>query len=311
MAPAPSSPPASFWSSARIALVGVAFVLPALALPVLGAACADAASAGGTGSGGGGAGDVVGTGVGGVESDATVPDTQPDVQPPSFADLCGEGPCLPGDVDACAGGIEGGRFRGLATLGCHVVVDEEGNPASACELAGTGAIDAPCQTSGDCQPGSSCIPTENARDTSAGVCRPYCCGDVEECPTADSEIGASYCAPRTRVEDPETEVPVCVAVTPCGLLDDDGACPPSTTCSVVRNDGTTSCVIPGDGLLCEPCPCAEGFVCAVHTGLCQKLCRTDGSDDECGTVGFCQGGSSGYPPGFGVCVGGENACEDG
>lgn len=295
----------------RLALAPAAFVAPALLLAVLGPACSvtDAGSSGDMGSEGGGSGVPTTSGMGGGGADATVPDAQPDVTPPTYADLCGEGDCVPGaEDDGCflgVGGSNEGGEREVELLGCRVEADDDGEPVSACAPAGAGPIDAPCQRSGDCRPGSACVPTEPSENqTSAGICRPYCCGSLELC------APGSFCAPRPLLDDADLDVPVCVAATPCELLE-DGSCPPGTTCAVVRADGTTSCAKPGGGELCEPCPCAAGYVCSVHTGLCQKLCRTDGAEDECGG-GLCQGGSSDYPAGIGVCVGGaEEACSDG
>ncbi len=310
------SAPLPFWSRSRCALAAFAFVLPALTLGLAGGACAAqdeaAQGAGGSSSGTGDVGSAASVGVGGNDADATVPDAQPDVTPPTYADLCGDGPCAPGPGDGCEGESEArgarnedeGPIQGATARGCHVVADDDGDPETVCVTVGEGEVDAPCQTGADCGPGTTCVPTEQSgNQTPAGICRPYCCDDVENCGDG------SFCAPRPQIEDPDLDVPVCVAVTPCELLE-DGSCPVGTTCLVVREDGTTSCAQPGNGGLCEPCPCAAGFVCAIHTGLCEKLCRTDGTGDECGS-GFCQGGSSDYPAGIGVCVAGDDdACSD-
>lgn len=306
-----------FWSRSRCALSIAALALPSLVLGLVGSACGsseDGEAQSGTGGSSGQVGS--GTGVGGNDADATVPDAQPDVTPPTYADLCGDGVCVPGPDDGCedddavqrgtrpSGGEPGGDPSGATARGCHVVADDDGEPESVCVAVGEGPIDAPCQTAADCAAGAACIPTDGGSQTASGICRPYCCDDVEAC-----AVG-SFCAPRPLVGDADLTVPVCVAVTPCKLLDDDEPCPAGTTCSVVREDGTTSCVVPGSGGLCEPCPCAAGFVCAVHTGLCEKLCRTDGTGDDCGG-GFCQGGSSDYPSGIGICVGGgDDDCSD-
>lgn len=307
----------AFWSRSRCALTFVALVLPSLALGLVGSACGISENAEPQGATGGGS-SAVGSGTGGVggnDADATVPDAQPDVTPPTYADLCGDGVCVPGPDDGCdeaeavdrgarpSGGEPSGEPSSATSRGCHVVADDDGEPEPVCVAVGEGIVDAPCQTGADCAAGAACIPTEQSgNQTASGICRPYCCEDVEAC-----EVG-SFCAPRPQAEDADLTVPVCVAVTPCELLKDD--CSAGLTCSVVREDGTTSCVEPGTGGLCEPCPCAAGFVCAVHTGLCEKLCRTDGTGDECGG-GFCQGGSSDYPSGIGVCVGGDDeACSD-
>lgn len=297
----PPAPRRRFWTPARTAIVSLALALPAASLQLFVGACA-AASDGAESAAGGGS-DVTtpvgSTGVGGVDSDATVPDGQPDVTQPTFAELCGEGECTPGEDDDC-------EMSGFVPQGCQIAADEDGEPVPECGDAGEGEIDAPCQTGRDCVPGDACVPTEGGdNDNYSGVCRPYCCGDVESCPSEPADGGPSFCAPRPLIGE-DLEVPVCVPVAPCELLA-EGACPDGTTCGVVRTDGTTSCVEPGPGTLCEACPCAEGLVCAQHANVCQKLCHI-GNQEECGS-GVCQGGSSEYPAGIGVCVSGENACE--
>jgi hypothetical protein len=292
---APSSP-RRFWTPVRAGLASLALALPALTLQLFVSACGQSDGGDSAGSGGGaGSVEPIGTtGVGGVESDATVPDGQPDVTPPTFAELCGDGDCVPGTPDEC------GVSADFAVQGCQVTRRGD-EPYPDCFLAGEGEHDAPCQTGADCIPGDTCVPTEGSENEGyAGVCRPYCCGDVESCPLQ------SFCAPRPLVGEDDLDVPVCVPVAPCELLS-EGACPDGKTCGVVRTDGTTSCVVAGTGALCEECPCADGLICAQNTNRCQKLCHTEGADDECG-AGVCQGGSADYPPGFGVCIGGENAC---
>jgi hypothetical protein len=107
------------------------------------------------------------------------------------------------------------------------------------------------------------------------------------------------------VENPARDIPVCVAISPCQALT-DGACPADQTCSIVRADGTTSCVPKGTGQFCEACPCAAGFTCSA-IGVCQKLCHTGQPNGECG-AGTCQGGSMNLPTGIGLCVGGDADC---
>jgi len=133
-----------------------------------------------------------------------------------------------------------------------------------------------------------------------GVCRPYCCGDLEACPSD------TYCAPTEIAEgdvaatvDPPP-IPVCVPAVNCTLLDDT-SCPPEQTCTIVRQDGTTSCINPGSGKLADPCPCAAGFVCSTAINECKQLCHI-GATDECPDGFSCQGGADNYPDGFGICV---------
>jgi len=81
---------------------------------------------------------------------------------------------------------------------------------------------------------------------------------------------------------------------------DDSTCPEGETCTIVRVDGTTSCVTPGSGELGQPCPCAAGYVCSTGANQCLKLCKI--AEPDCPANHTCQGGSTGYPEGFGICI---------
>jgi len=245
-----------------------------------------------------------------------------------FSELCGVGPCMPGGLaEECVlssggggsggdgsggdgsgggggagagGGTNTGGGGGTETLFCQLVPSDDA-AAPSCAKAGEIEAEGPCQTAADCAPSFGCVLPDGA--TSGGLCRPYCCGDLELCP-ADT-----HCVPHPMIESPEIVVPVCTPVTPCELLKDE-VCGDGETCGVVRADGTTSCIaVEGEGELCDVCPCAPGFICGQLTGTCQKLCHTDGEyGDEC-SAGTCQGGAESYPSGFGVCVGGPaDAC---
>jgi len=180
-------------------------------------------------------------------------------------------------------------------------------PFFACALAGTGAENAPCLTSNDCQAGLGCVGDQNA-----GLCQKYCCQDANDC-----ESG-SYCAERpmrdalTNAAAPGTSntqlsIPVCVHAENCDLSEpypcprtSDCTCRGQTACLVVRSDGTTTCAVPGTGKVGEACPCAWGYVCSAAANECLKLCYTRDAD-SCGD-GKCQSASE-LPNGWGVCVG--------
>ncbi len=186
-------------------------------------------------------------------------------------------------------------------FGCHVR-RRLGVPASVCEPAGAGRTGDPCMTSSDCAAGHGCV-----GKFGAGTCRAYCCADAECDP-------GSYCAERPSRDDAEPGgesvlVPVCAAADSCSLAEpypcpsaQTCTCPPETACTIVRPDGTTSCLPPGKGAAGDPCPCAAGHICSMATNHCLKICALAGASDECGS-GKCQA-SSGFPDGFGVCVGG-------
>ncbi len=176
---------------------------------------------------------------------------------------------------------------------------EAGVTAPSCLPTGAFGAGGPCHTSTDCGAGLGCA----AAEEQGGVCRQYCCGSVESC------AQGTYCDTRWMAESVSegstpVEIPVCVPALNCELLNDN-ACPAGRTCTIVREDGTTSCVEPGTGKARERCPCAPGFVCSMLTDECKRLCRIDRGAQDCGVDAKCQGGSMAYPAGFGVCVGGE------
>ncbi|MDI1484046.1 hypothetical protein [Polyangium sp. y55x31] len=207
----------------------------------------------------------------------------------SYTHLCGEG-CMSSE----------------SALGCSVAMNPDGTPQVACQIVptadgasaqcltpGTFKTGDPCTRASDCAPGHGCALT----GSSVGSCRPYCCGAVEACP-ADT-----YCAPAPMADDvandPPLTIPVCIPATECTLLDDT-SCPEGLTCTLVREDGTTSCVAPGASGLDGECPCAAGFLCVAAFKKCLALCHTGGND--CPDGMFCQGGANSFPDGIGVCV---------
>lgn len=273
-------------------------------------ACASLGSAEEAGDTRGGAGGGFGAGAGGddfassgagIGSGGTI-----DISPPSssvggspapYAALCGAGECSLGDdAEGCAAAEDGAGGSASATppeLSC-AVVNTEGDASSKCLPSGTSLVHEPCNSVSDCGPGLGC-----ALVGGRGQCEPYCCGSVEACPSQ------TLCAPLPIAEAPDAQIPVCVPTRACQLLDPKSCCNGddcSSACTVVRDDGTTSCVIPGDGELDDPCPCAAGFICSKLTNECKQLCHTGVDTAECAGGGKCQGGSGGLPTGIGICV---------
>ncbi len=215
-----------------------------------------------------------------------------------FREHCGSG-CIPGDSeDACAEGEGGaggaGGGSGAEASTCHLVLAEEDEVVGECTTAGLQDWTEACLAPTDCGPGLGCV--------ESGVCRPYCCGELEACPTH------TYCALRPlavtsgQEQAGNPEIPVCVPTQDCELLN-DATCTNGQTCTIVRVDGTTSCVEPGEGAAGDECPCQQGHVCAVAINQCLELCRL-GYPEDCPDNHTCQGGSTGYPTGFGACVSG-------
>ena len=256
----------------------------------MGDAGAFGANGGWTGEGGGDAG-----------IDANLGDADPDSGPLTYSSLCGDG-CLPTtdpDAGTCGGGAGGAGGGGAPEpSGCVLAYDANSDSVQgSCGPVGTLPEGSPCLSTTDCAPGLGCV------GFGAGACRPYCCGDLEAC------APGTYCSPEPLVSvsangpngGTDVLIPVCVLATQCTLLDDT-TCTDGLTCTIVRVDGTTSCVEPGSGLLGEHCPCAAGFVCATGIDQCMKLCKI-GQPEGCPASYTCQGGAVTYPEGFGVCVG--------
>lgn len=246
---------------------------------------ADSAT-GGTGSSSGGAS-------GGDASIVVGPSTNSGAHPLNPAALCLPGECtIHEDPNTCASdnGIE--RACGLVNVGKEVVAQ--------CEPFGTFSEGEVCIDQHDCGAGLGCAV---GLDGSA-LCRSYCCGDAEVCPKN------TYCeAQMMKINDASPSsaaMPVCIPASNCELLNDADTCDAGLTCTIVRQDGTTSCVVPGAGQLNEPCPCAAGFICSKLLGTCLKLCRIGQEQSDCGPNASCQAGSNAYyPAGIGTCVGGS------
>lgn len=207
----------------------------------------------------------------------------------TFMNLCGGG-CMSGDKSiSCA---LPGNPENPPSTSCQIVPTEMGAVAE-CVTPGTFKDGEPCEKAANCGPSLGCV----RMASEVAVCRPYCCGDIEACDPG------SYCTLGAMAEDTVNpapiQIPVCVPATPCTPLDDT-TCPDGRTCTLVRTDGTTSCVEPGAGKQGDGCPCAAGHVCVLSTNKCRALCHVDAKD--CPNGMLCQGGSEGFPDGIGVCV---------
>lgn len=284
-------------------LVHVRWSLPMAAVISVAAACGDLSSlssdAEGTGStGASGLGGSSSNTVGSSGSGASSP------QPLVYTPYCGDA-CLPGTGvhESCAaggmggaGGAGGAGGGGGGSTSDDCKLEFDGQVVNGvCSVSGTQAAGAPCLSAADCLPGHGCV--------DPGECRPYCCGDLEACPSEPDTVPTTYCELRTMavMGTPVigATIPVCVPVTPCELLN-DASCGMGLTCTIVRNDGSTSCVVPGTGEDGDPCPCAPGHLCSTGSNTCKQLCRV-GMDDCPPSAPSCQGGVT-TPMGFGICV---------
>jgi hypothetical protein len=207
----------------------------------------------------------------------------------SYMNLCGGG-CMSGDKSiSCALPTNPDN---PSSMSCQIVPTELG-PVAECLTPGAFKDSEPCEDTSNCGASLGCV----RMGSEVAVCRPYCCGDIEAC------APGSYCTLGSMADDvvnaEPIQIPVCVPATPCTLLDDT-TCPPGRTCTLVRTDGTTSCIDPGIGKQGDACPCSAGHVCVLSSGTCRALCHVGGSD--CPKDMLCQGGSEGFPSGIGVCV---------
>jgi hypothetical protein len=210
-----------------------------------------------------------------------------------------------------AGSGGGGDVLFPTMYGCQVqrVADQMGSVISQCALAGTGAANAPCLTSSDCQAGFGCV-----GDESSGLCQRYCCQDADACehdtycaerPMRDAIVNGQAQGSGDTSRAPM--IPVCVPAVNCDLAEPHPcmgkqcACTGDTACLVVRSDGTTTCAVPGSGKAGDACPCAWGYLCSAATTRCLQLCYTRDAG-ACGK-GKCQAASE-LPDGWGLCIDG-------
>ena len=225
---------------------------------------------------------------------------------PFGAEYGPDAPNLPAPPGASEAGLRadaGSDGAPLPDWGCRIQ-GRDPDRRAVCAKAGNGKNGDPCVSSADCAVGHAC--TGNA---GVAQCRALCCNGSETC-----EAGR-YCAERPQREETEElgnglMVPACVLADDCDLAEPYPCrtatckCPDGTACTVVRTDGTTSCVKPGTGMAGDACPCAWGHICSQGTGKCLKLCLTDPAQSDCGS-GRCQGGNATLPEGWGTCVGGK------
>jgi hypothetical protein len=301
-------------SAALNPLCGTGRCVPDAALACFGyePAAGGAGQAGG-GEAGGSAGDESGgSGTGGADTGGASGEAT------AHGGALGSGDATGGDGGAPAAGI-GAAAAGEAGSGagaggeapaaplpyaCHVTL-AGAEPERVCLSAGLGSANDPCFSAVDCRPGLACVSEGEGK---GGRCLTYCCTGDSSC-----KLG-TYCAERKlRVADdrsstPAPRVPVCVPADACSLEEvypcPEGAdcrCEGGTACMVVRADGTTTCLEPGEGKQGEACPCAWNHVCSSATQTCVKICHIDSTSNECGNQ-RCQA-SSELPQDFGVCVG--------
>lgn len=250
----------------------------------------------------------------GSDTRVQVIDVNDDVQ--MLANLCGEESfcdpdvaafCTPlksdaGASDAAADGSDGGD-AGTTTLACRVVL-RDNHSVAACAPAGAVTESNFCASDDECAPGLACV-----GEPGLGRCLRYCCkawSMPAQGPT-DGGTATHYCTPQPLAARPTERIPVWVKLDNCTLLDDELQCAKGTTCTVVTNDGRTTCVPAGTGrdyASCAEEPCDRGYVClGTVDRRCRKLCR-ESDTTACSGGGYCQKVPT-IPTGYGICAGGD------
>jgi hypothetical protein len=213
----------------------------------------------------------------------------------SYMYLCGgsQAICSPDpNSDDCTQGGQGvdGGVNDASVVTCQLV-HAGGVVATACGPSGPSAVGGECTSASDCQAGLGCVTTGGPGE--ASTCRPYCCESLESCPSG------TYCTTLGMGEAPKSPIPVCIGVTSCELLTNKG-CVDGQVCAIVREDGTTSCMTPGDHTAGQSCPCAGGYTCSWADDTCLELCST-ADLTACGPHAFCEGGVAQFQD-AGYCV---------
>jgi hypothetical protein len=149
-------------------------------------------------------------------------------------------------------------------------------------------------------------------DVGAGQCLPYCCEGASAC------AAGTFCTQRPLRgpgvdADSDLVVPVCAPSQQCDLMQpfpcpagEECSCPSGQACTAVGVGGAKACVVPGDGVEDDPCPCAAGYFCSQAQQTCLRLCQF--GTETCGE-GMCHA-VGGFPEGWGLCVGALESMDD-
>lgn len=209
------------------------------------------------------------------------------------------------DGGDAADAVDDAGDSGPSTLACRIVL-RDNRSVSACAPAGAVTESNFCATDAECAPGLACV-----GESGLGRCLRYCCKEWSSpstAPSADAGTATHYCTPQPLAARPTERVPVWVKLDNCTLLADELQCSKGTTCSVVTNDGRTTCVPAGPGrdyASCAEEPCDRGYVClGTVDRRCRKLCREAEGSTACSGGGYCQKVPT-IPTGYGICAGGD------
>ncbi len=240
-----------------------------------------------------------------LEPDAGVPEDATDGSTDGEGDAEGEVDAAESDVGE---GLDAGTDAappGTGSVSACRVTKRENRTIAACAPAGKVAESQFCANDDECAPGLACV-----GEPGLGRCLRYCCG-AWSAPdlSPDAGGGTHYCTPKPLAARPSDKVPVWVKLDDCTLLEDELNCPEGTTCTVVTNDGRTTCVpaVPGqrEWASCVDQGCDKGYVClGTIDRRCRKLCRESDGSAGCSAGAYCQRVPT-IPEGFGICSGGD------
>lgn len=189
-----------------------------------------------------------------------------------------------------------------STAACRIIKRDNKSIAS-CAPAGKTLESQFCSSDDECAPGLTC-----AGEPGSGRCFRFCCREwAMPTATPDGGGGTHYCTPQPLAARPTEKIPVWVKLDNCTLLDDMLQCTEGRTCTVVTNDGRTSCVPAGTGrdyASCATEACDRGYVClGTVDRQCRKLCK-EGDMTACPTGSYCQRLPT-ITTGYGICSGGD------
>jgi len=232
---------------------------------------------------------------------ATTKTCFPDLPSPSTADGgAGADASLAPLSTPCGSDADAGADAGATAMdgaypaiACRVRASGADMSAPSCSASGQGGDGAMCKTGADCSPGFDC--------TGSGVCRKYCCAG--ECSGKMNMANNFFCDIVPLTEE-TTLIPACVPVKTCMLFDPKACVDPKETCSIVKDDGTTSCVPAGSagkGDSCAEAHCAAGLVCLGQPGArqCFQLCKMQ--ESTCPMDLTCKANALSHDPSVGIC----------
>jgi hypothetical protein len=158
-----------------------------------------------------------------------------------------------------------------------------GDGKFACITSGSGALNSPCTSNGECQQGMGCA---------GGLCRRFC-ASVDDC----TDAASAQCSPLT---DGDAQLPVracfydCDPVSPDLPIDPQAfvTCGSSATCTIsdTRHSGCLAGRGSGTGSCTDTRDCAPGWDCFDQT--CSRYCWT--AADDCPAGQACAALASDY-----------------